>query len=205
MPPRWSKGSRLLRAALLVLALLWVPASAVLAAVGVLRWVSVLFALLTLAAVIVWLRTEAAGHRAAPSSSDELPARRDPGIDDTQTIDTSRHAIPSSATRTDDGLAPAAAAAAAGRAASVFDVEQVDEPGAGSTAGDATVADVERPAAGTWSPVPVPRPTYALKGRSEPRLTPNGIPADVFATPEFADEADELDERALFARRAASG
>ncbi|WP_175442383.1 hypothetical protein [Humibacillus sp. DSM 29435] len=51
----------------------------------------------------------------------------------------------------------------------------------------------------------MPRPTYALKAKAEPRLTESGIPADVFATPEFADEADELDERARFTRRAVSG
>jgi hypothetical protein len=57
---------------------------------------------------------------------------------------------------------------------------------------------------GSWSPVPVPKPTYALKAKAEPRYTEGGIPADVFDTPEFADEAEELDERALFARRAVS-
>ncbi|HSU75099.1 MAG TPA: hypothetical protein VLI66_09155, partial [Terrabacter sp.] len=57
---------------------------------------------------------------------------------------------------------------------------------------------------GSWSPVPVPRPTYALKAKAEPRWTDSGIPADVFDTPEFAEEADELDDRALFARRAVS-
>ena len=60
-------------------------------------------------------------------------------------------------------------------------------------------------APGSWSPVPVPVPTYALKAKAEPRYTDDGIPADVFDTPEFADEADELDDRALFARRAVSG
>jgi hypothetical protein len=57
---------------------------------------------------------------------------------------------------------------------------------------------------GSWSPVPVPKPTYVLKAKAEPRYTESGIPADVFDTPEFAEEAEELDERARFARRAAS-
>ena len=52
--------------------------------------------------------------------------------------------------------------------------------------------------------MPVPKPTYAMKAKAEPRYTADGIPADVFETPEFADEAEELDDRALFARRAAS-
>ena len=70
--------------------------------------------------------------------------------------------------------------------------------------GEVPVAAVEQPAEGSWSPVPVPKPTYSLKAKAEPRYTEGGIPADVFDTPEFADEAEELDDRALFARRAVS-
>ncbi|HEY9494400.1 MAG TPA: hypothetical protein VIR15_06055, partial [Intrasporangium sp.] len=89
---------------------------------------------------------------------------------------------------------------AAGRASSaaygmVFDVEATEATAQKSA---------EPPAPGTWSPVPVPTPTYAMKAKAEPRFTEDGIPADVFDTPEFADEVDELDDRALFARRAAS-
>jgi hypothetical protein len=47
-------------------------------------------------------------------------------------------------------------------------------------------------------------PTYTPNAKAEPRYTDSGIPADVFDTPEFADEAEELDDRALFARRAVS-
>jgi hypothetical protein len=43
-----------------------------------------------------------------------------------------------------------------------------------------------------------------MKAKAEPRMTDAGIPADVFSTPEFAEEAEELDERALFVRRAAN-
>ena len=81
----------------------------------------------------------------------------------------------------------------------------------GDTSGNVqkpATAHLAQPAAepppGSWSPVPVPKPTYTLKAKAEPRYTDSGIPADVFDTPEFADEADELDERARFARRAAS-
>ena len=43
------------------------------------------------------------------------------------------------------------------------------------------------------------------QGEGRAALHRGGIPADVFDTPEFADEAEELDDRALFARRAVSG
>ena len=90
----------------------------------------------------------------------------------------------------------------------VFDVQA---PVTGDVVVAAPVAPVAEAAStveaapeGSWSPVPVPKPTYALKAKAEPRWTDGGIPADVFDTPEFADEAEELDDRALFARRAVS-
>ena len=57
-------AQRRLRAVLLLAALLWVPVSIVLAITGVLLWVSVPFALVTLVAVLYWLRTEAQADRA---------------------------------------------------------------------------------------------------------------------------------------------
>ena len=77
----------------------------------------------------------------------------------------------------------------------VFDVEATEA---------APHMATQPPAPGTWSPVPVPTPTYVMKAKAEPRYTADGVPADVFDTPEFADEVDDLDDRALFARRAAS-
>ncbi len=68
---------RRVRAGLLVAALLWVPTSIVLAAVGVLLWMSVPFAVLTVGAVLVYLRTEVAADRVRAegrSRSDERPA-----------------------------------------------------------------------------------------------------------------------------------
>ena len=75
---------------------------------------------------------------------------------------------------------------------------------AGAAPTGSAPAALAEAAPGSWVPVPVPTPTYALKAKAEPRYTEAGIPADVFDTPEFADEADELDDRALFARRAVS-
>ena len=241
---RVSMGQRRLRAALLLVALLWVPVSTVLAITGVLLWVSVPFALVTLVVVLYWLRTEAQAdraHRAEQRSGrgdGTADSRADRGRDaappvlsseDTQVI--SHRAIEqarrAAATATHDqherterterherhepsrdtaaarhAQEPAAVASAHAAAYDgVFDVQ------AHQTAGVPVqpVAAAAEAAPGSWSPVPVPVPTYALKAKAEPRYTDDGIPADVFDTPEFADEADELDDRALFARRAVSG
>ena len=225
-----SMGQRRVRAALLLVALLWVPTSIAMAATNVLTWLSVPFAVLTVAAVIVWLRTEAAADRARSATREAdgaaEPAALELTADDTQAVHTHAYAAgtgSSAAGRTSARGATAEAPAAAVSAetgseqlpstrrqvASFFDGEAAtaaaNGSGGTSTAAGAPAAQAEPLAAGTWSPVPVPRPTYAMKAKAEPRLTESGIPADVFATPEFADEADELDERALFARRAVSG
>lgn len=235
-----SVGQRRLRAGLLLVALLWVPVSIVLAAVGVLMWLSVPFALLTVAAVVVWLRTEAAGDRARRGGARDARGSRaddayadewaDEGFaeegdrlrdDDTQAIHSHVYAAQASeppAHRTEQPAARASAQnaerdadrAAPARPAAFFDGQADEVAATAATAATASTmagAPAEPAAAlepGTWVPVPVPRPTYAMKAKAEPRLTESGIPADVFATPEFADEADELDERGLFARRAAS-
>lgn len=224
---------RRLRAALLLLALLWLPTSVVLTLTGVLMWVSVPFAVLTIAAVLVWLRAEARGDRsrsAARSSVESAQsyaysgrpaaerAQRERGprregrqpaflpvvsVEDTQVIRSSVVTL-EPATVSAPNPAPhvaAVAAAVPGRAAaqSVFDVQAL------ATGPVAVAAAPAAPAPeGSWSPVPVPPPTYVLKAKAEPRWTDSGIPADVFDTPEFAEEADELDDRALFARRAVS-
>ncbi|MEW1954714.1 hypothetical protein [Terrabacter sp. NPDC080008] len=83
----------------------------------------------------------------------------------------------------------------------VFDVQALST---GPVPVPAPAPAAEQAPQGSWSPVPVPPPTYVLKAKAEPRWTDSGIPADVFDTPEFAEEADELDDRALFARRAVS-
>lgn len=208
-PRRVSRAQRLLRAALLLVSLLWVPVSVALAVTGVLLWASVPLSVLTLVAVLVWLRTEAradrarragprrAGRPTAPASEPRLSS------DDTQVIrEPQRYAVSPAdaadpATTGEPATTGAGVAAGASSAAyaMVFDVEATEA---------ATQQPAEPPAPGTWSPVPVPTPTYAMKAKAEPRYTENGIPADVFDTPEFADEVDELDDRALFARRAAS-
>lgn len=226
---------RRLRAAVLLLALLWLPTAVVLTLTHVLMWVSVPFAVLTIAAVLVWLRAEARGDRlrsASRTSVDSARAheysgrpaaehRRERGhrhdmrrpavlpvvsVEDTQVI---RSSVVSLEPATASVLNPApqgAPAAAAAHAAparpavhAVFDVQAL------ATGPVAVVAEPAAPAPeGSWSPVPVPPPTYVLKAKAEPRWTDSGIPADVFDTPEFAEEADELDDRALFARRAVS-
>ncbi|HET6667705.1 MAG TPA: hypothetical protein VFG98_10540 [Intrasporangium sp.] len=215
-----SRAQRLLRAALLLVSVLWVPVSVALAITGVLLWASVPLSVLTVVAVLVWLRTEAradrvrnaGGRRATPTTRPASEPRL--SSDDTQVIrEPQRYAVTAASPAAASATPPAAAAqpiatsepatsgargpAAASSAAydMVFDVEAT---------GVAPQKTSEPPAPGTWSPVPVPTPTYAMKAKAEPRYTEDGIPADVFDTPEFADEVDELDERALFARRAAS-
>ena len=220
-----SMGQRRLRAALLLVALLWVPTSITLAATNVLTWLSVPFAVLTVAAVLVWLRTEAAADQARRAAGrDPAHAEFELAADDTQAIHTHVYAASPGAARHAAGEADTAVVAAVDTAvvaatagsqqapaarrqiASFFDGEAATAVALGAAGFAGTAAAPAAPLApGTWSPVPVPRPTYALKAKAEPRLTESGIPADVFATPEFADEADELDERARFARRAASG
>lgn len=231
-----TRAPRRVRAAVLLVALLWVPVSIVLAVVGPLNWVPVPFAVLTVVAVLVWLRAEARVEGAEQASRDDAhPARgrRAPApelelsSDVTQVI---RQPQRYAAEQAEPAEAPAAAAAAAAISAAAAALAAV-EPLSASVSGPAAapgrltarassaasdlVFDLQAsepaprtaagpPAPGTWSPVPVPTPTYALKARAEPRYTADGIPADVFDTPEFADEADELDDRALFARRAVS-
>ncbi|WP_374968215.1 hypothetical protein [Terrabacter sp. BE26] len=236
-------AQRRLRAALLVLALLWLPVSVVLTLTHVLMWVSVPFAVLTVVAVVVWLRAEARADRLRSSTGsyspphseshsgtyaqDETPHRRrrhgrgrrdDSGLvpvlssEDTQVIRSTAAAESGSVSH---GARPAAAARHAqhqpgARAEKgVFDVQALVTRGVPVPAPAPALTPVLAPAAqqapeGSWSPVPVPLPTYALKAKAEPRWTDSGIPADVFDTPEFAEEADELDDRALFARRAVS-
>jgi hypothetical protein len=251
-PHRVSMAQRRLRAALLLLALLWLPVSIVLAITGVLLWVSVPFAFATLVAVLYWLRTEAEAdraHRAGSADQADSADRRARGAapapvlssDDTQVIShraveehrraaqhqrgrrvrtphtaQTAHAAQAShaaqAAPTGHTAQPAVASAAQVTAYDgVFDVQASETSGGpahsaattGSTGTTAATASTEAP--GSWSPVPVPVPTYALKAKAEPRFTDDGIPADVFDTPEFAEEAEELDDRALFARRAVSG
>jgi len=238
-PHRVSMAQRRLRAVLLLAALVWVPVSIVLAVVGVLLWVSVPFALVTLVAVLYWLRTEAQADRAhrAEQTSGRHPVAQGAGgrsrapvpvlsSDDTQVIshrgieqerraagtagrdhrqrpdrherhDPARETAVASHSHQPVAVAAARPSASAG----VFDVQAADTGGVPVQ----PVAEAAELAPGSWSPVPVPVPTYALKAKAEPRYTDDGIPADVFDTPEFADEADELDDRALFARRAVSG
>ncbi|WP_323098205.1 hypothetical protein [Intrasporangium sp. YIM S08009] len=240
-------AQRRIRAVVLVAAMLWIPASISLAVTGVLMWISVPFAVLTVVAVLVWLRTEAQHDRIRAAAARRVRRVRgsrsrvapEPVLtaDDTQVIHSTAGATASAATAPARGtraplgvdrvVIPAPAASDAAPVGDrVFDVQAAATgavPVASSTvtadtavnasAGASSDAGAGAPATtdaaqelppGSWSPVPVPKPTYALKAKAEPRYTEGGIPADVFDTPEFADEAEELDDRALFARRAAS-
>jgi hypothetical protein len=244
--PVVSRWRRQLRGVLLLLSLLWVPTSVVLAVLHILLWICVPLAVLTLAAVLVWLRLEVRADRARaerlrhessgrPRKADREPQRPAPSpqgrrrarpltSDDTQVIHAPVPAVEESAALTavhpaaPAEPAPAMAAAVSGQpAARAEHPAQAERPvrrEARSAAYD-FAAELAREAAahapapqpveeGTWQPVPVPPPTYTMKAKAEPRMTPAGIPADVFATPEFAEEAEELDERGLFARRAAN-
>ena len=75
-PPRpVSRTRRRLRAALLLLSLLWVPTSVVLVVLRILLWMSVPLSVLTVVVVLVWLRTEAQADRARVGDTGRRPAR----------------------------------------------------------------------------------------------------------------------------------
>jgi hypothetical protein len=212
-PVRVPLAQRRLRAALLLAAVAWLPTSIALSMTGVLMWISVPFAVLTVVAVLVWLRAEARADRlrAAPASGSEGRREERRGRRRRRRHDDYAPAHPPVLSTEDTQVIRSTVAAAAEvveHAASaptqpaergVFDVQA---PVTGEV--PVVAAEVQEPPEGSWSPVPVPRPTYALKAKAEPRYTEGGIPADVFDTPEFAEEAEELDDRALFARRAVS-
>jgi uncharacterized membrane protein len=211
-PARVPLAQRRLRAVLLLAAVAWLPTSVALSVTGVLMWVSVPFAVLTVVAVLVWLRAEARADRLRVAPASDSEGHRDEGTgrrrrrrhdyeaahppvlstEDTQVI---RSTVAAEA----EVVAPAASAPRQPAEPGVFDVQA---PVTGEV--PVAVAEVQEVPEGSWSPVPVPLPTYTLKAKAEPRYTDSGIPADVFDTPEFADEAEELDDRALFARRAVS-
>src|SRR6478735_3650785 len=67
-PARVPLAQRRLRAALLLVAVAWLPVSVVLTVTDVLMWISIPFAVLTVAAVLVWLRAEAQADRLRTSS-----------------------------------------------------------------------------------------------------------------------------------------
>lgn len=199
-PARPSVAQRRIRAALLLVAVAWLPVSIVLTVTGVLMWISIPFAVLTVGAVLVWLRAEAQADRvrAGADMDESYEPYRAPTLSsqDTQVIRSA--AVPAEAQAVaSSNQSPAVVAQRVERG--VFDV-QAPVPGEQPVA----VVEAAPVAEGSWSPVPVPRPTYSLKAKAEPRYTETGIPADVFDTPEFAEEAEELDDRALFARRAVS-
>ena len=224
-PARVPMTQRRVRAVLLLAALLWVPTSIVLTVTGLLMWISIPFAVLTVGAVLVWLRAEAQADKlrtARPEVRDGREARgrrrrRERRHDD---YDWTATHVPVLSSEDTQVIRSSASAVAVG----VEQMVTVQTPPAetsvaqGPTHAEPGVFDVQaavvgevaaEPAPeatpeGSWSPVPVPKPTYALKAKAEPRFTEGGIPADVFDTPEFADEAEELDDRALFARRAVS-
>lgn len=247
--PRVSPVQRRLRAMLLVLSLAWVPTSVVLVVLGRLMWISIPLSVLTVLAVVVWLRTEAVADIARRSlrvtrgrgrqaqhvlSSDDTQVIRPEAVvqaaaaAEAAALSAAEAAQVAAAHVAAQAVAHATEHAAAHRAALPgHHAEPPAQPAGGpathspaayapeaSPAAYEQVFDgeamrsqpvpVQPPAEGTWQPVPVPRPTYAMKAKAEPRMTPGGVPADVFDTPEFAEEADELDERALFARRAVS-
>lgn len=211
--PVVSRGQRRLRAGLLLASLVWVPVSITLVITGRLMWVSVPFALLTFAAVIFWLRSEATAdrERAARGARPRAATDRTDRPAHQQRPPSTRRELTSEDTQIIDTASAAASAKAATRGGSAaYDIMAVEDDAAttGEPKSLPKPVPAAEPVAGTWVPVPVPRPTYAMKAKAEPRLTPGGIPADVFDTPEFADEVnglDGLDELGRFARRAVGG
>jgi hypothetical protein len=222
-------AQRRLRAALLLAAVAWLPVSIVLTLSGRILWVSIPFAVVTIVAVLVWLRAEAQADRlrtSARTSSGRQRGRRR-GAPESRAVELH---LPVLSTEDTQVIRSTAAAAVGSRVVAVAQesrtvvahtvathhvvaehaVAQHVEPGVFDVQAPVpseqpvVVAELAEPVEGEWSPVPVPRPTYALKAKAEPRYTDSGIPADVFDTPEFADEAEELDDRARFARRAVS-
>ncbi len=216
---RVSLAQRRLRAVLLLVALVWVPVSVWLAVTGVLLWVSVPFSVVTVFAVLVWLRVEAQSDRqrrrdpeshaaesrgsGARATGSRVSERRTPAELVTQVDEVEADPVNLSSEVTQvihNSSDPHVrhdheVSAREG----IFDLEAV-----ATGPGPVVQTPLEELPPGSWSPVPVPKPTYVLKAKAEPRYTESGIPADVFDTPEFAEEAEELDERARFARRAAS-
>ena len=218
-PARVPLAQRRVRAALLLLSVVWVPVSIALTVTGLLMWASIPFAVLTVAAVLVWLRAEAQADRLRTSADASETAasgrrgkRRRAGRTDSGRAHDFAHHVPVLSSEDTQVIrstpVPSQVTAASPEPQSL--VGQHVEPGVfdvqAPVTGEVPVVEAEAaPAAeGSWSPVPVPRPTYSLKAKAEPRYTESGIPADVFDTPEFAEEAEELDDRALFARRAVS-
>src|SRR6476469_1234523 len=211
-PARPSVAQRRIRAALLLVALAWLPVSVVLTVTDVLMWISIPFAVLTVAAVLVWLRAEAQADRLRTSADAAETAgggrrgkrRRDGRADSGRGHDFAHHVPVLSSDDTQvirSTPVPSQVTAASPEPQSL--VGQHVEPGVfdvqAPVTGEVPVVEAEAaPAAeGSWSPVPVPRPTYSLKAKAEPRYTDTGLPADVFDTPEFAEEAEELDRRAV--------
>jgi hypothetical protein len=217
-PPqrRVSLAQRRLRAVLLLVALVWVPVSVWLAVTGVLLWVSVPFSVVTVLAVLVWLRAEAQTDRQrrqrpeAPAHESRTPPSRSRILETRSSaelvaqlgeVDAEPVVLSSEVTQVihHSSVTQVRPDHRVSAQDVIFDVQAV---------ATGPVPVVQTPAEelppGSWSPVPVPKPTYVLKAKAEPRYTESGIPADVFDTPEFAEEAEELDERARFARRAAS-
>ena len=200
-PARPSVAQRRIRAALLLVAVAWLPVSIVLTVTGVLMWISIPFAVLTVGAVLVWLRAEAQADR----------VRAGAGMDESYEPCTGRRrsrartprssGAPRSRPRPRPWRRPTSPRLSS---RSVWSVACSTSRRRFPASSRVAVVEAAPVAEGSWSPVPVPRPTYSLKAKAEPRYTETGIPADVFDTPEFAEEAEELDDRALFARRAVS-
>lgn len=208
-----TRVSRQLRGALLLVSLAWVPVSLVLAIVGTLSWLTVPFAIVLLGAVVYWLKTEAEAERAARRPSARRPSARraaprvrlEPASSEQTQEILPEHLEQIRRTPVQPAAASADPSATEGPAAQVGTAASGDEQVDAAELSPAGTAPEAGAGEGTWSPRPVPPPTYTLKAKApEPRMTAQGVPADVFATPEFADEADELDERAEYARRAAN-
>ena len=171
----------------------WVPVSLIFVVLGKLPALTLLASLAMWVGVVHWLRVELRNDRAQRALASANAGARETSV--------SRPVARPVASKREDLAKPFDGMS--GQTASRDDQVTASVPAAGAAEETEVAAEA---APGSWNPVPVPRPTYTLKAQARaPRMVSDGaLPADIFDTPEFAEEAEDLDAQAQLARRAAS-
>lgn len=183
--PRWGRLGRRVRAVAFLGLLVFVPVAAVLSAVGVLRWTSVVVAVICVALGVVMLRYAAVHERTlarverAMASSQRVGDMHVRPVAGQRTADAASHA----STRTPDPATVADQSSAEPAAVPVAAVPVAAGPGAVGERASRRAAYAAYSGDGTWQPVAVPPPTYTLKARAE---HPQPQPAEVTPTPDPA-------------------